>query len=138
MFIASALFGVSTFLAYLSTNFYVFAIFFNGITGIGQGLIYMPIYENCFKYFPTKKGFVSGIINSGFGFGAFIFSQIAQFVVNPDNISSEKLDGSKDKVFPEKVYENFPTLILILSFVYLGLTLNVFSQNECEKYWIFC
>jgi hypothetical protein len=37
------------------------------------------------EWIPHKKGFVSGMIVGGFGFGTFIFAYISSAIVNPDN-----------------------------------------------------
>ena len=77
--------GICTFIAYLSNNFYVFAFFFVGIPGFCAGIIYIPIFDNAFLYFPEKRGLISGIIASAGGFGGFSFSLLAQLIINPNN-----------------------------------------------------
>ena len=49
----------------------------------------IPVYIG-FLYFPQKKGMVSGIILTGYGFGTFIFSLIILGIVNPENYSPIK------------------------------------------------
>ena len=36
-------------------------------------------------YFPNNKGFVSGLIVAGFGFGSFLFNFVCLNTVNPTN-----------------------------------------------------
>ena len=38
------------------------------------------------KYYPDNKGLVGGIILGFYGFGSFIYSQIARAIVNPNNM----------------------------------------------------
>jgi hypothetical protein len=39
----------------------------------------------CWEHFPEKRGLVTGIIESAYGLGSFIFSLISTALVNPDN-----------------------------------------------------
>ena len=52
--------------------------------GLGIGLGYYPILKTTWKYFPEKKGFLTGLILSVFGLCPFIFTSIADAVMNPD------------------------------------------------------
>ncbi len=67
------------------------------IGGIGLGLAYVCPLAAAVKWFPDKKGLVSGIAVAGFGAGAFIFTQVGTFIIKE------------------------PTLGLDDSFLYLGL-----------------
>lgn len=51
--------------------------------GLGIGLGYYPILKTTWKYFPEKKGFLTGLILSVFGLCPFIFTSIADAVMNP-------------------------------------------------------
>jgi hypothetical protein len=51
--------------------------------GLGIGLGYHPILKTTWKYFPEKKGFLTGLILSVFGLCPFIFTSIADAVMNP-------------------------------------------------------
>ena len=53
-----------------------------GIAGTGIGLAYVVPIATGVKWFPDKKGLVSGLAVAGFGFGAFIWILIA----NPPSI----------------------------------------------------
>lgn len=37
------------------------------------------------RYFPHRKGLVSGVITGGFGFGSAVFIWVIFYIVNPDN-----------------------------------------------------
>lgn len=51
-------------------------LFYGVIAGIGTGLSYMPSISNGIKWFPDKKGFITGIIVFGFGFGTAFLSPV--------------------------------------------------------------
>ena len=57
--------------------------------GLGASATYFQTLRNCWKYFPNKKDLISGIVFSSFGLSSFIFTSIADHIINPDNISKE-------------------------------------------------
>ena len=58
--------------------------------GLGIGLGYYPILKTTWKYFPEKKGFLTGLILSVFGLCPFIFTSIADAVMNPDGVNTKE------------------------------------------------
>lgn len=52
------------------------------IGGIGVGLGYVCPIAAAVKWFPDKKGLVTGIAVAGFGAGAFIFAQVGNYIIN--------------------------------------------------------
>jgi OFA family oxalate/formate antiporter-like MFS transporter len=57
-------------------------IFLGVVAGAGIGLAYVVPIATAVKWFPDKKGLVSGLAVAGFGFGAFIWILIA----NPPSV----------------------------------------------------
>ncbi len=55
---------------------------FGVIGGIGLGFGYVCPLAAGVKWFPDKKGLVSGIAVAGFGAGAFIFTQVGKALIN--------------------------------------------------------
>lgn len=49
--------------------------------GFGMGMIYSTTIACCQKWFPDKRGFVTGIIVSALGFGGVIFTPIAETLI---------------------------------------------------------
>jgi MFS transporter, OFA family, oxalate/formate antiporter len=74
--------GFSTF----ATNIYVFFLLYAVGFGIGKGFLYPAPLNAGWSHLPARKGFVSGIVVSGMGVGAFLFSLITKQVINPDNV----------------------------------------------------
>ena len=62
-----------------------FALYAVGF-GIGKGFMYPAPLKAGWSHLPGRKGFVSGIVISGLGFGAFAFGVLASAIVNPDDI----------------------------------------------------
>ena len=56
---------------------------------------YYPILKTTWKYFPEKKGFLTGLILCAFGLCPFVFTSIADAVINPDGKPANK-DGIFD------------------------------------------
>ncbi|MEW6535300.1 MAG: OFA family MFS transporter [Candidatus Auribacterota bacterium] len=54
---------------------------YGGIAGIGTGLGYLPAVSSGVKWFPDKKGMITGIIIFGFGFGSAIFARLSTMFI---------------------------------------------------------
>ena len=67
---------------YLSKNFGLI-IFGFILYGLGIGMGYYPILKTTWKYFPNKKGFLTGFILCVFGLCPIVFTSIADSVINP-------------------------------------------------------
>jgi OFA family oxalate/formate antiporter-like MFS transporter len=63
-------------------------ISFGVIGGIGLGFGYVCPLAAGVKWFPDKKGLVSGIAVAGFGAGAFIFTQVGNVFITEFGLSS--------------------------------------------------
>jgi hypothetical protein len=75
-------------------SFYVFMIFYGVIFAAGIGIVYLVPLMCSWSYFPKRKGMVSGIIFSGYGFGGFIFGFISLATANPNNLEATlKVEG---------------------------------------------
>ena len=79
----------SQLIMYLFIDYYLLIISY-ALFGFCGSLTYFQTLKNCWKYFPNKKGLISGIIFSSFGLSSFIFTSIADLIINKDSISPEK------------------------------------------------
>jgi len=77
--------------------------------GLGIGMGYYPILKTTWKYFPEKKGFLTGFILSVFGLCPMAFTSIADAVINPEG------KPMIDNIFPEEVAKNMKTFALIMA-----------------------
>ena len=71
--------------------------------GCGKGLLYSSVLNAGWSHLPGRKGFASGAIICGFGFGGFIFGMIMNKLCNPDNVLPEDYMvkiGLEEKLFP--------------------------------------
>ena len=77
--IGGVLLGLGYILAsFMGANFIGKLIFLGVVAGAGIGIAYVVPLATAVKWFPDKKGLVSGLAVAGFGFGAFIWILIAQ------------------------------------------------------------
>jgi MFS transporter, OFA family, oxalate/formate antiporter len=78
--IGGILFAVGTLLAGLSVqigNIYLLYISYGVIAGIGNGFCYVTPIATLIRWFPDKRGLVTGLAVMGFGLGAFFMGLIA-------------------------------------------------------------
>ncbi len=68
--------GIGTFLSALMTDFIGLFITYGILYGIGIGFAYVCPIATAAKWYPDKKGFISGIAVAGFGAGSFIFNYL--------------------------------------------------------------
>jgi hypothetical protein len=83
--ISGIIIAIFFYISSYTTSFWTFAIIFGIGGGSIIGFLYMVPVAHCYKYFPKKKGTVSGIIVAGSGFGTFLFSIVAVSAINPNN-----------------------------------------------------
>ncbi|MBS1197180.1 MAG: yhjX 1 [Proteobacteria bacterium] len=75
--------------ALTTKNLPMLYIGFGVIGGIGLGLGYVTPVATAAKWFPDKKGFITGMVVMGFGFGALLMSKL----IGPMIIDMCKTDG---------------------------------------------
>ena len=124
------------FLASLTESFWMFIVLYGVLGGIGMGTIYMIPLVCAYKYFPNKKGLVTGIIVGSYGLGSSIFNILATLIVNPNNLSPTipAPNGDKElKFFLPEVAERVPMMFHILCAIWLCLILSSASLISLPK-----
>ncbi|EKD51769.1 MAG: hypothetical protein ACD_62C00181G0003, partial [uncultured bacterium] len=82
--LAAVLFGLGTILTGLADQMGSLAMLYIGyglVAGIGNGLGYITPIAVLVRWFPDKRGLITGLAVMGFGFGAAIMGQIAPFMI---------------------------------------------------------
>ena len=80
---AGVLYGAGIFLASFAGNSLTLLYLTYGLLGgIGIGLGYVVPVATLIKWFPDKRGFITGIAVAGFGGGAFVTAFIAKYLVS--------------------------------------------------------
>ena len=77
---------------------------------------YYPILKTTWKYFPQKKGFLTGVILCVFGLCPMVFTSIADFVINPEG------ESMVDKNFRPEIAIKMKDFALIMS-----ITMGIFG-----------
>lgn len=75
--------GLGFFLASFATSAapWVLWVTYGIVGGFGMGMIYSTLIACCQKWFPDKRGMITGIIVSALGFGGVIFTPIAKKLI---------------------------------------------------------
>ena len=82
--VAAILFGLGTILTGVADRMGSLTLLYIGygvIGGIGNGLGYVTPIAVLVRWFPDKRGFITGLAVMGFGFGAAIMGQIAPLLI---------------------------------------------------------
>jgi OFA family oxalate/formate antiporter-like MFS transporter len=80
---AGALYGVGIFLAgFASSSLLLLYLTYGFVAGAGIGLGYIVPVATLIKWFPDKRGFITGIAVAGFGGGAFVTALVAKSLVS--------------------------------------------------------
>ena len=110
-----------TFYSSFSTNFWLFFCSFGVVAGGFTGFFYMTLLMNVYKYFPSNRGLVGGIVMCVYGFSSIIVNFILLECMNPENYETIVDSETKEHHFPEIVNERLPSSIRVLSYYYLIL-----------------
>jgi OFA family oxalate/formate antiporter-like MFS transporter len=83
------LYGLGVLLATLATpNIFILYLTFGIIGGIGVGLGYIVALAMLIKWFPDRRGFITGLAVAGFGGGALITSPVAAALIKSVGLGS--------------------------------------------------
>ena len=77
---------ISILLSSAAKSVFEFYLFYAFGFGLGKGFIYSAALQAGWSHLPGRKGFVTGIIVSGIGVGAFFYGLLGNYLVNPDNV----------------------------------------------------
>jgi len=83
--VGGILFGVGTIIAGVADrmdNLVLLYIGFGFIGGFGNGFAYITPIATLIKWFPDKRGLLTGIALMGFGMGAFIMGKVEPLMIN--------------------------------------------------------
>jgi OFA family oxalate/formate antiporter-like MFS transporter len=86
--VAALLYGAGTALAGLSHNLLMLYLAYGVIGGAGLGLGYIVPVATLIRWFPDKRGMITGIAVAGFGAGALITAPIAESLISSVGVAS--------------------------------------------------
>ncbi|MCX5818602.1 MAG: OFA family MFS transporter [Deltaproteobacteria bacterium] len=73
--------GLGLLLASFSNSLFMFTLGFGIIGGLGIGTAYVCPIATCVKWFPDKRGLISGLAVAGFGGGGLVFAPVAKSLI---------------------------------------------------------
>lgn len=82
------LLGIGLILSSQATTLFQLYVYYGIIGGIGIGMTYVCPLSACVKWFPEKRGFISGVAVAGFGLGGLIYKPIIGFFIESTGVSS--------------------------------------------------
>ncbi|MBM7614929.1 L-lactate MFS transporter [Alkaliphilus hydrothermalis] len=86
--IGAILYGGGIMLASTATSLMQLYIYYGVIAGAGVGFAYVCPLSTCVKWFPEKKGFITGIAVGAFGLGSLVFKSAIQYFVSNSGVSA--------------------------------------------------
>ena len=117
--------SAGVFLASYAASLKAFVWSYAVLFGLGVGITYQVPFIVGARWFPDKKGLVTGAIITGMGASAFLFNMLDTKMVNPLALNTE------GGLFPEAVYARWPGMLRTLGCVYaiLALTGALLQRN---------
>ena len=79
--IGGILYGSGLMLTSTATSLAQLYIYFGIIAGAGVGTVYICCLSTGIKWFPERKGLISGIVLGAFGLGALVFSPLVNYFI---------------------------------------------------------
>ena len=86
--IGGVLLGIGLMLASQATTLFQLYFFYGVIGAIGIGMTYVCPLSACVKWFPDKRGFISGVAVAGFGLGGLVYKPIIGYLIELTDVSS--------------------------------------------------
>lgn len=86
--IGGLLYGIGLMLSSTATSIIQLYVYYGIIAGIGVGFVYVCPLTTCVKWFPERKGSITGIAVGAFGLGSLIFKSIIEFLLASYGVST--------------------------------------------------
>ncbi|CAG0914197.1 unnamed protein product [Notodromas monacha] len=103
----------------IEVGFWLVVISYGVLFGAGVAFAYIVPLSCGMKWFPESKGLANGVILGGFGLGAFVFSYLQTWFINPENLSVATSGYFEN----DEILDRVPQLFMILGGVYFVLQL---------------
>ncbi len=85
--IGGIIYGMGLFLTSTATTILELYLYYGVISGIGIGFCYVCPLSTCVKWFPHKKGLITGITVGAFGLGSMIFESVIETLILNKGVS---------------------------------------------------
>jgi len=84
--VGGVMLGTGLIIASYADTLTMFTLAFSVIGGLGIGAAYVCPIATCVKWFPDKRGMITGLAVAGFGAGALVFTPIAKSFIASSGI----------------------------------------------------
>jgi MFS transporter, OFA family, oxalate/formate antiporter len=84
--VGGAMLGAGLVVASFANDLTMFTLSFSVLGGLGIGAAYVCPIATCVKWFPDKRGMITGLAVAGFGAGALVFTPIAKAFIASSGI----------------------------------------------------
>lgn len=81
------LYSIGLMLTSTAESLWQLYLYYSVMAGIGVGFVYVCPLSTCVKWFPDKKGFITGIAVGSFGLGGFLFNPFIQSFIASVGVS---------------------------------------------------
>lgn len=85
--IGGIIYGLGLILTSTATSIIQLYIYYGVIAGIGIGFCYVCPLSTCIKWFPDKKGLITGVTVGAFGLGSLIFKTVIERLLTAVGVS---------------------------------------------------
>eukprot|EP00922_Rhytidocystis_sp_ex-Travisia-forbesii_P010738 GHVS01015728.1.p1 GENE.GHVS01015728.1~~GHVS01015728.1.p1 ORF type:complete len:558 (+),score=110.89 GHVS01015728.1:363-2036(+) len=113
---------------YTLSSFSWFILTYGFTYGFGLGFAYTAPLVCALKWYPNRKGLISGIITAGFGGGALLFNFVQTSYINPYNVQPDDqpfLPESTETYFSsDSILSRVPQMMAVLSSSYMLIQLG--------------
>lgn len=86
--IGGILYGSGLLLASTATSLTMLYLSYGVLAGAGVGFAYVCPLSTCVKWFPKKRGFITGIAVGAFGMGSLVFKVVIQSLLDSKGVSA--------------------------------------------------
>ncbi|ADU30496.1 L-lactate MFS transporter [Evansella cellulosilytica] len=86
--IGGILLGIGLILSSQATTLFQLYLFYGVIGGAGIGMTYVCPLSACVKWFPDKRGLISGLAVAGFGLGGLVYQPVITGLINMTGVSN--------------------------------------------------
>ena len=73
------------------------------------------------KYLPGNVSKITGLFNTFFGLGAFVFTYVASMYVNSDYLEPSIVTYNKEHLYPPEVSDKVPDMLRFICYCWTGL-----------------
>lgn len=91
MFLGGVLFGTGIMLSSFAKTPAMLNLTFGVLSGVGVGFVYVCPLSTLIKWFPNKKGFITGLSVGMFGAGSIVIKELLEMLLRAYNISTTLL-----------------------------------------------